>query len=410
MRVSVKKYWNYSTAVVLMAFVVLLFNSGMRFSLGLLLLPMADSLQWSRTALSSMATVFMLVTAAALPFTGQLVDRLGAFRVLAFGIITAGIALVLTSQINQPWQGYAVYGVLFALASAATSITPIGVILSRAFPQRAGLANSLAISGMGVGQLLIVSVLAAWLATLGWRGAFFWLGVGSVVAMLPLLYWVYQLREPATPPATPTAPVVATTASGGEPATLTAALKLRPLWLMLLIYAICGFQDFFIATHIVAMAIDADVDVQTAGQMLALMGLAGLAGVLLAGVMADRYGPISVTVLCFVLRCALFVAMLSSQAPWLIVTAALLFGSTFWMTAPLTVIFARQLVGMGLLGAVSGVITMVHHGLGGLGAIYGAVGYDLQGSYTSGLASMLGLSMLALLLLAHPLLRKRQCG
>ena len=73
--------------ILLLGFCVLLFNSGMRFSLGLLLVPMAEDLQWSRTTLSTMATVFMLITAAALPFTGRLVDAFGALRVLASGVL-----------------------------------------------------------------------------------------------------------------------------------------------------------------------------------------------------------------------------------------------------------------------------------------------------------------------------------
>ncbi len=381
---------TFPAVVLLLAFVVLLFNSGMRFSLGLLLLPMAESLQWSRTTLSSMATVFMLVAAAALPFTGQLVDRVGPFRVLAGGVLLAGISLVLTSQIEHPWQAYVCYGVLFALGSAATSITPIGVILSRVFPDRTGLANSVAISGMGLGQLLIVSVLAASLWQLGWRGAFMWLGIGSVMVIAPLLLLVMMSAQRMA---------VAASDNLQKPAAasrqdLSKAMRSKPLWLILLIYAICGFQDFFIATHIVALATESNVDLATAGQLLALMGLAGLCGVLPAGALADRFGVRIVTLFCFALRCTLFALMLVSREPIAVITAALLFGFTFWMTAPLTVIFARQIVGVSLLGTVSGIITMVHHGMGGFGALFGALGFDRSGNYHSGLMALLALSIL----------------
>ena len=384
------KQSKYPQLVLLTAFIILLFNSGMRFSLGLLLVPMADSLEWSRTTLSSMMTLFMLVTATALPFTGQLVDRLGPFRVLSTGVLLAGIALALTSLVQQPWQAWLFYGVLFALGSAATSITPIGVILSRAFPDRAGLANSIAISGMGVGQLLIISVLAAFLVQTGWRGAFLWMGLGSMVAILPWLYLVKRM-QPAPVESESSAAVQQQAAPS---LSLTAAMCQRRMWLLLVIYAICGFQDFFIATHIVALAIDSNVDSAVAGQMLAFMGLAGLVGVLLSGIIADRYGPRSVTLLCFILRIGLFIVMLLNRDPVVIIVAALTFGFTFWMTAPMTVLFARQLVGLSLLGTVTGIITMVHHGMGGMGAVFGAIGFDTSGSYDSGLMSMLALSVL----------------
>jgi len=385
---------KFPYVVLLLAFVILLFNSGMRFSLGLMLLPMAESLQWSRTVLSSMATVFMLVAATALPFTGQLVDRIGPFRVLTGGVLLAGISLVLTSSIEHPWQAYLYYGVLFALGSAATSITPIGVILSRAFPNRTGLANSVAISGMGLGQLLIVSVLAVTLWRLGWRSAFMWLGIVSILVIAPLLLWVRLAAASSTPATVEKAQAQRDPVLPG----LLQALRSKPLWLVMLIYAICGFQDFFIATHIVALATEAKVDIATAGQLLALMGLAGLFGVLPAGALADRVGPKRVTLFCFVLRCVLFSLMLISREPVAVIAAALMFGFTFWMTAPLTVIFARQLVGVSLLGTVSGIVTMVHHGMGGFGALFGALGFDHTGDYRSGLIAMLALSAIGLVL------------
>ena len=46
------------------------------------------------------------------------------------------------------------------------------VLLSRWYPHRMGMANGIAISCMGVGQLLVISVLAVQLTSLGWRGSF----------------------------------------------------------------------------------------------------------------------------------------------------------------------------------------------------------------------------------------------
>ena len=44
------------------------------------------------------------------------------------------------------------------------SLTPIGVMITRFFPGRAGLANAVAISGMALGQLVIIAALAVVLA------------------------------------------------------------------------------------------------------------------------------------------------------------------------------------------------------------------------------------------------------
>ncbi len=125
------------------------------------------------------------------------------------------------------------------------------------------------------------------------------------------------------------------------------------------------------------------------------MGLTGLFGVLLAGAWSDRSGPMWATLACFTLRIGLFGAILLHQQTASIAAFALLFGTTFWMTAPLTLIFVRQTFGTAHLGGLSGLVVMVHHMCGGLGALIGAVVFDAQGHYDTAFALMLGLSLLA---------------
>ena len=128
------------------------------------------------------------------------------------------------------------------------------------------------------------------------------------------------------------------------------------------------------------------------------MGPAGVVGVLLTGLLNDRFGPVLPTVICFLLRTVLCAALLASREPAVIVGAALLFGVTFWVTAPLTVVFGRESAAMSLLGTVTGLITMVHHSAGGLGALVGATIFDAEGSYDSAVVLMFALSVIALAL------------
>ena len=400
-------------------FLVLFFNGGARFAIGLLLHPMAHDLAWSRSALSFSVTAFMVLSACALPLVGRLTDRFGARTVLGLAVLVSALGLGAMSVIERPWEALVVYGVVFALGSAGTSVTPIGVLLSRWYPHRMGMANSIAISGMGVGQLLVISVLAVQLTTLGWRGSFLALGVATLVCVLPLVLLAGRAAPPApapgrrpearaSPTAAPAAPAPA--AADREARTLREALASKRLRLLLVLYAICGFQDFLVATHVVAFALDEGVDMLLAGNMLAFMGLSGLAGVLLAGVLNDRFGPVLPTVLCFVLRIGVSALVLASREPAVIVGAALLYGVTFWMTAPLAVVFAREVAGLALLGTVSGLLTMVHHGAGGVGALAGASVFDRYGSYTNAFAAMLALSVIAVVLSGFLAWRDRATG
>ena len=82
---------------------------------------------------------------------------------------------------------------------------------------------------------------------------------------------------------------------------------------------------------------------------------------------------------------------------WLVFAFALLFGLTFLMTAPLLVVFARDAFGLVNLGSITGLIVMIHHMCGGLGAWIGAALFDAQGAYDGAFALMFISSALACL-------------
>tara|TARA_B100000676_G_scaffold288851_1_gene320772 strand:- start:4511 stop:5692 length:1182 start_codon:yes stop_codon:yes gene_type:complete len=361
-------------AILLTGFVVLMFNSGVRFSVGLVLKPMADDLSWTRSAVSASVTLFMVLSALALPFVGKLVDRFGPNLVLSTSVLLMGVGTALMSWVDTPVEALFYYGIITALGNAGTSITPIGVLISRWYPERVGLANSIAISGMGVGQLLIIMLLSYYLDALSWRGAFITLGVANIVCVLPFILISARLTQGVAPPAEP----ASARTDSLEPG---AALRTPYFLWLLLLYALCGFHDFLMATHVVAALVDEGVSPFIAGNMYALMGAAGLAGVLLTGVFSDRWGPELPTIVCFVLRIVIFGGLLVSESHATIVTLALLFGATFWITAPLTVVFVARQFGTASLGVLAGTVTLVHHACGGMGALLGGAVFDRFGNY-----------------------------
>ncbi|MEJ2624313.1 MAG: MFS transporter [Pseudolabrys sp.] len=185
----------------------------------------------------------------------------------------------------------------------------------------------------------------------------------------------------------------------------SAAARARQFSLLLGIYAICGFGDFFVSTHVVALAEDRGVNVYLAGNLLAPMGLTGLVGVVAAGAFSDRVGLVWPTALAFAARVAVFALVIVDQSPVSVAVFALVFVATFLVTVPPTVVFVSQSFGTRHLGALTGLITMVHQICGGPGAYFGAALFDETGNYHAAFATMLALSLIALvvtLLLKRP--------
>ena len=191
------------------------------------------------------------------------------------------------------------------------------------------------------------------------------------------------------------APPVAKSGRSHHPKPVVVVLGSGQLWLLCGVYAICGFQDFFVATHVVAFSLDEGIGPVFAGNLLALMGLMGLVGVLASGLLSDACGPGRPTMVCFLMRIGIFGLVLLSHATPAVVIFALLYGFTFLMTAPLTVVFSGNIFGPARLGTVSGTISMVHQVAGGLGALAGAVIFDQWNSYQPMFALLLALAVAA---------------
>ena len=214
-----------------------------------------------------------------------------------------------------------------------------------------------------MGQLIIIAALAGSLARFGWRAGYAVLGVVNLLVVVPLA--LFAVRNAPPPPVAPPSGAKPTGGLGDSirPASDPAEWQQRllnsgQLWLLGGVYAICGFQDFFVATHVVAFATDTGIDHVLAGNLLALMGLMGLIGVLASGLLSDAFGPACPTMVCFLMRIVIFALVLYSHAAPAVAVFALLYGFTFLITAPLTVVFAGNTFGPARLGTVSGIISM----------------------------------------------------
>jgi predicted MFS family arabinose efflux permease len=367
-------------------FFILFVGGGARFAIGLTFKPMVSEFGWARGELGLAVAAYLVVSAVAMYIAGRLADRTSPSLLLNAGVVISGIGIGLMCLVGEPWHAVLLYGIVFAVGNGLASLTPVGVMVTRAFPSRTGFVNAAVISGTSVGQLVMIAALAAVLVQIGWRSVFFWLGLAHLL-LIPFLVYALPRRSESKGPAV---------ANGGL--SVREAARMPQFWLLIAIYAICGFDDFFVATHVVAFAQDRGVDGLLAGNLLAFMGLTGLMGLLTTGLISDRAGPAWTAALTFAARVAVFGLIAVDQSTLSIAVFALVFGATFLVTAPLLVLFVRDHFGMKHLGALTGLITMVHQIFGGIGAWGGALIFDATGTYDAAFVLMLAVSALALVL------------
>ncbi|MER6047612.1 MFS transporter [Streptomyces sp. NPDC001793] len=173
-----------------------------RTSLGVAGLDAAHRFHINASALSTFSILQLLVYAGMQIPVGVLVDRLGAKRVLALGVI-----LYTAGQFGFAFSdSYAMALGSRALLGCGDAMTFISVLRlgSRWFPARRGpmIAQIAALVGMA-GNLISTLVLARLLHTFGWTTTFAGSAVGGIAVLVLLLLFLKDHPEGFAPPPAP---------------------------------------------------------------------------------------------------------------------------------------------------------------------------------------------------------------
>src|SRR5882762_2520868 len=120
--------------------------------------------------------------------SGPLADRWGARRLAVIGMLLTGAGLAIASFARSLGEVYAAYGLGVGLGVGCAYVPALGAV-QRWFARRRGFASGLAVSGIGVGTLVMPPLASVLIAALGWREAYLVLGglaavVGTAMARM----------------------------------------------------------------------------------------------------------------------------------------------------------------------------------------------------------------------------------
>ncbi|MFH1241669.1 MAG: MFS transporter [Pseudomonadota bacterium] len=394
---------------------ILFFNSGARFSIGVLFKPLISEFGWSRGSVSLAILLNMAVFALSLMIVGRFYDRYGPKWVIIISTAFLSAGYMSMSFIDSLWQFMVFYGVLSAVGMGGTSVPLIAALTSKWFERRRGLAISLALSGSCFGQFALVPLFTIFVLNYGWRTCYLLIALIMLAINVSLALLVVK----GDPDDLDLRPLGHTSnhekpepkrlsVEGVNPKDLglREAMRTPSFWFFTITMFVCGSGDFLVSTHLIPFVTDYGISPTTAGNMLALYGLMSLAGLLIAGPASDLIGnkvPIALT---FVLRLLLFLVILKYQTPFSFYVFALFFGFTFLITAPLTTTLVGRLYGFSHVGILTGFIATVHHLGGGIWVYAGGVIFDKTGSYR--LAFTLSAFMALGAILCSILIRERR--
>ena len=262
-------------------FLVLTMGFGSAYSFGTFFTPLQDQFGASRAAVSAAFSLAILTLFSVGPLTGTLADRLGPRALVAGGTVLVGCGLVVASLAQSLWHVQAAFAVCIGGGVGMAYVPAVGAV-QKWFDRRRGLASGIAVSGIGVGTLVVPPIGALLIAQLDWRPAFLAVGVVVVLAGGTAGLLVTNPSNLAT--SHTTSPIVAHGVS------LSAAVRSRPFFLLLLGFLLASLGQFTPIAHLVPYAEDRGISPQIAATLLSLLGVGSAVGRFAIGAGADRIG------------------------------------------------------------------------------------------------------------------------
>ena len=279
----------YGWFVVAAAFTVTLVGFGSDYTFS----AFVDSLQ--RDFAASRGSVSLVFSLAGFLYfglgmiSGPLADRWGSRRLCMAGMILVAVGLCAASVARSLTEVYVAYGLGIGLGVGCSYVPALGAV-QRWFVRHRGLASGIAVSGIGVGTLVMPPLASLLVATVGWRHAYLALGVFAAVVGVGMALLIEN--DPRDRGLAPDGDVLHSDSPQGPPAgfTVREAVRSRRFFGLYAACLICSFGIFVPFVHLIPYALDHGIPRASAVLLLGGVGVGSTAGRFFLGGVADKLG------------------------------------------------------------------------------------------------------------------------
>jgi MFS family permease len=338
------------------------------------LLPLEREFGWSRSQLTSVYSVYLLVGGLIAPLVGTLFDRIGPRAVYTVGLASLAAAYLLASTLGSLWEFYLYVGFLIGLGVALVGMVPASGLLSRWYHARLSAAIGIAYSAAGCGTLLFVPAAQVLLAHLDWRGAYRVLGFALLVCVPLAALGAGHAEERRRHHA----------AAGAAGWTLHAATRTPTYWGLAGIFFFTAMGIFTVLPQAVVFLIDSGVTPVVAATAYGVTGMLSVASVAGVGFVAARFGYRRTVTASFVgsgLGIALLLAISFHAAGWLVAAYVLVFGLCQGVRGPIVSAICTSKFAGPRVATIYGTIYAANAFGAAFGSLMGGVLHDLTGGY-----------------------------
>ena len=370
----------YGYVIVAACFVMMLVFWGTYNTFGVFFESLLKEFGWSRAMTSGAIAANGILMGIFFILVARWCDRYGPQLVIGLCGVALGLGYFLMSRVSSGWQLYVFYVVLVAIGMGAyIAMLPI---VARWFVKRRTLMMAVVFCGMGVGMMLVPPLISQLILSRGWRFSYMIIGIIGLVGIGGGAQFLR--RDPRQLGQLPfggtegqsTNPAQATGASFLE------ALHTRQFWLVSMLYFIYLFCELVILVHIVIYATRSlAVPEVSAAAILSFIGFSLIVGMLVMGIVANRFSSKMAFMVSFAIMVVSFVWLLMAKELWMLSLFGVLVGFSSGGMQILYAPITAELFGL----RSHGVILATAGFIGGIGSAVGpwAAGkiYDTNDSY-----------------------------
>ncbi|QQK76419.1 MFS transporter [Salicibibacter cibarius] len=371
--------WYFGWNIVGAAAVITLLTVGMRMGVGPFVLPIMEDLNFTRTELSTIIAVGMIVYGIGMPIAGYLVEKYSTNMVLILGIIIVTISCVWTVLAQHPLNFFMAFGVFLSFGLAFTSPVALTPIISRWFTKLRGRALFYLSTGSMAGIAIMTPVFSFLIERFGWQATILLFGAAFLIIIVPTT--IFIIRD--HPPESASLPDVKQNAPQDPSPALTwkKAIATPPFWLIAFGLFTCGFSMNLLGTHGVPMLQDHGFAPITASFAIGLIGIVAIPSTLFLGVLSDKVQRKHLLALIYFVRGLGMVALVIVTVTWQLYLVAAIAGIVWAGSIALSSAILSDVYGVRLVGLLYG-WTYFGHQIGAmLSSWLGGWGYDTYGTH-----------------------------
>lgn len=359
-------------------------------SMGLFMDPLSEEFGWSRAQISSGLSIYAVLSVPLALLAGAMIDRWGSRPIAIAGIILFSLAFASLGLADGSMSLWWAQWAMFSLCALGVHTAVWTTAVSSRFSSGRGLALAVTLCGSSVTQIVAPITANALIDDLGWRQAYFWLGLGwGTIALVLALFFFRDARNLG-----PRHPAVAPPTMGGL--TLKQALRNVRIWRIAGTELLTSMLVMSIIVHFVPILTSGGVERSTAAAIAGSVGFAAICGKLFTGWLLDRAQSSWIpTVSLWLPAVACLLLLDPGWFSGAAVVAAALFGYAVGAYFQIVTYLTTRYAGLKNFGKIFGLMAALMAIGTGIGPVLAGHVFDVTASYRSWLFVAIGFSLVA---------------